>query len=626
MNYYLSKINKPEDLLNLSFEEIDLLADEIRRFLIKNISKTGGHLASNLGVVELTLALHSIFDTNKDKIVYDVGHQSYVHKIITGRRDRFNTLRQFNGLSGFPKRNESIHDSFDTGHSSTSISAALGMAIARDISNQNYQVAALIGDGALTGGMALEGLNHLGSSKTDLMVILNDNEMSICKNVGGISNYLCNIRITRTYRKLSKQMIGLMSSVPIIGIKATNAAVRIKDGLKHIVMPGAFFEEMGIKYFGPIDGHDYRSLVKALSEIKKISGPKIVHVITKKGKGYDFAEKNPSSYHGVGSFEVNKGVESSNTLSYSNVAGNALMDLFKEDKKCVAITAAMTNGTGLDDLNEEFPQRVIDVGIAEGHAVTFAAGMAAAGVKPYFAVYSTFLQRAYDQIVHDVALQKLPVTLLVDRAGLVGEDGETHHGILDLGFLNTIPNMVILAPKDKEELELMIKKTHTCNFPVAIRYPRGKAISIQKPTSEDIFKWETLKKGDDVVILAVGKMVETALNAAKELLTHNISCEVVNARTIKPLDMDFLNSVYQNHSMIYTLEDNTISGGFGATVSKVLMDMNYIKTVKNIALPDSFIEHGSVDLLYEKYGLSSEKIVERIIDDLNKNKILEDIS
>lgn len=626
MYRYLSKINKPEDLLNLSFEEIDLLSDEIRRFLIKNISKTGGHLASNLGVVELTLALHTIFDTNKDKIVFDVGHQSYVHKIITGRRDRFSTLRQFNGLSGFPKRNESIHDSFDTGHSSTSISAALGMAIARDISKQNYQVAALIGDGALTGGMALEGLNHLGSSKTDLMVILNDNEMSICKNVGGISNYLCNIRITRTYRKLSKQMIGLMSSVPVIGIKATNAAVKIKDGLKHIVMPGAFFEEMGIKYFGPFDGHDYRSLVKALSEIKKISGPKIVHVITKKGKGYSFAEQNPSSYHGVGSFEVNKGVETSSTLSYSNVAGNALIDLFEKDNKCVAVTAAMTNGTGLDDLKEKFPQRVIDVGIAEGHAVTFAAGMASAGVKPYFAVYSTFLQRAYDQIVHDVALQKLPVTLLVDRAGLVGEDGETHHGILDLGFLNTIPNMMILAPKDKEELESMIRQTHTCDFPVAIRYPRGKAISIESSANDDVFKWESLKRGDDVVILAVGKMVETALHAAKELLQHNISCEVVNARIIKPLDKNFLTSVSQNHSMIYTLEDNTISGGFGSNISKALMDMNYTKTVKNISLPDSFIEHGNVDLLYEKYGLSCERIVERIIKDYNQDKILEEIS
>lgn len=626
MYRYLSKINKPEDLLNLSFEEIDLLSDEIRRFLIKNISKTGGHLASNLGVVELTLALHTIFDTNKDKIVFDVGHQSYVHKIITGRRDRFSTLRQFNGLSGFPKRNESIHDSFDTGHSSTSISAALGMAIARDISKQNYQVAALIGDGALTGGMALEGLNHLGSSKTDLMVILNDNEMSICKNVGGISNYLCNIRITRTYRKLSKQMIGLMSSVPVIGIKATNAAVKIKDGLKHIVMPGAFFEEMGIKYFGPFDGHDYRSLVKALSEIKKISGPKIVHVITKKGKGYSFAEQNPSSYHGVGSFEVNKGVETSSTLSYSSVAGNALIDLFEKDNKCVAVTAAMTNGTGLDDLKEKFPQRVIDVGIAEGHAVTFAAGMASAGVKPYFAVYSTFLQRAYDQIVHDVALQKLPVTLLVDRAGLVGEDGETHHGILDLGFLNTIPNMMILAPKDKEELESMIRQTHTCDFPVAIRYPRGKAISIESSANDDVFKWESLKRGDDVVILAVGKMVETALHAAKELLQHNISCEVVNARIIKPLDKNFLTSVSQNHSMIYTLEDNTISGGFGSNISKALMDMNYTKTVKNISLPDSFIEHGNVDLLYEKYGLSCERIVERIIKDYNQDKILEEIS
>ncbi len=626
MYYYLSKINKPEDLLNLSFEEIDLLSDEIRKFLIKNISKTGGHLASNLGVVELTLALHSIFDTNKDKIVFDVGHQSYVHKIITGRRDKFNTLRQFNGISGFPKRNESIHDSFDTGHSSTSISAALGMAIARDISKKDYQVVALIGDGALTGGMALEGLNHLGSSKTDLMVILNDNEMSICKNVGGISNYLCNIRITRTYRKLSKQMIGLMSSVPIIGTKATNVAVKIKDGLKHIVMPGAFFEEMGIKYFGPIDGHDYRALVKALSEIKKISGPKIVHVITKKGKGYDFAEKNPSSYHGVGSFEVNKGVQSSSTVSYSNIAGNTLMDIFEKDENCVAITAAMTNGTGLDDLKKKYPKRVIDVGIAEGHAVTFAAGMAASGVKPYFAVYSTFLQRAYDQIVHDVALQKLPVTLLVDRAGLVGEDGETHHGILDLGYLNTIPDIVVLAPKDKEELELMINETHYADYPVAIRYPRGKAISLGYSLNRDIFKWENLRKGKDVVIIAAGKMVETALNVSGKLIEHNISCEVVNARVIKPMDLNSLNSISLNHNVIYTLEDNTISGGLGSNISKVLMDIRYSGTVKNISLPDSFIEHGSVDLLYEKYGLSSDKIVERIINDLSKDKILEEIS
>ncbi|MBP2027592.1 1-deoxy-D-xylulose-5-phosphate synthase [Acetoanaerobium pronyense] len=623
----LDKINSPKDLKNLKEEEIFLLAKEIRKFLIKNISKSGGHLASNLGVVELTLALHSVFDTKKDKIVFDVGHQSYVHKILTGRREKFGTIRQYEGLSGFPKRNESEHDCFETGHSSTSISAALGMAFAGDIKGDSNEIIALIGDGALTGGLALEGLNHLGSSDANLLVVLNDNEMSICENVGGLSDYLCNIRINTVYRKLSKHMIDLVSSVPIVGVKASQTAVKIKDGLKHIVMPGALFDEMGVKYFGPIDGHDYKTLVRALEELKKIKGPKLLHVITKKGKGYKFAEEDPSSYHGVGKFEIDKGVMKVKSENYSQTVGETLEDIFNDDTECLAITAAMANGTGLENLKIKYPKRVIDVGIAEGHATTLAAGIASTGTKAYFAVYSTFLQRGFDEIIHDVALQNLPVTLLIDRAGLVGEDGETHHGMFDLSYLNLIPNLTIFAPKDKSELRRIIKQTHSLKTPVAIRYPRGNDLDIESSKEDDIFKWETLKKGTKIAILATGKMVHNALKASRELETeYNIRCEVVNSRIIKPLDIQTLEDIARDFTHIFTLEDNSIAGGFGQIVLSELNKLNFSGKAVNIALPDSFIEHGSVDILYDKYGLSSNKIKMKVLDTIGKTNLFEEIS
>ena len=626
MYRYLNKIKKPRDLNELSTHEIEELSKEIRKFLIKSVSKTGGHLASNLGVVELTLAIHSVYDTEKDKLIFDVGHQSYVHKLLTGRKELFSTLRQYEGLSGFPKRKESLHDCFETGHSSTSISAGLGMALGRDYVQDDFKVISIIGDGALTGGLALEGLNHLGSTNTDMLVILNDNDMSICKNVGGLSNSLYNLRMTKVYRKLSKNMINFISSVPVVGVKATNAAVRIKDSLKHMVMPGAFFEEMGIKYFGPVDGHDYKALVHALKELNIIEGPKILHVLTTKGKGYKYAQDNPSDYHGVSKFDIAKGVVSNTQITYSNVAGTTLRDIFYKNNKSVAITAAMISGTGLDLLIESHKEKVIDVGIAEEHAVTLAAGLASTGIKPYFVVYSTFLQRAYDQILHDVALQDLAVTFLIDRAGLVGEDGETHHGVFDIGFLSTIPNLTIMSPRDNIELKNMIEFSQSYNHPIAIRYPRGKAIELNYLRDMDLMKWEWLCDEPKIAIVAVGKMVETALRIRDNLFVMGIKVSVINARCIKPMDNDSVKKLSEKMNYIFSIEDHVYSGGFSCQLKQNLFDKSYFGKFKSFTLPDDFIEHGNVDILFDKLGLDSDSICQSIVNFISYNDEYEEIS
>lgn len=627
MYRFLDNINEPRDLKKLKQKEIEILSEEIRDFLIEMVSSTGGHLASNLGVVELTLALHQVFDTSKDKLIFDVGHQSYVHKLLTGRKKGFSTLRKFRGMSGFPKKSESKHDCYETGHSSTSISAALGMAIARDMRGENHEVIAVIGDGALTGGLAFEALNHLGSVQTDMLVILNDNEMSICPNVGAISNYLCQIRVGNAYRSTVKKIVDTVGSIPIIGEKTVDAAIEIKNRLKHALVPGAFFDEMGIKYFGPVDGHNSEGLKKALEEMRKIKGPKLLHVLTTKGKGYGYAEENPSFYHGVGPFNKNLGVSQSNNLTYSDVVGFTLKDIFDTDKKSLAITAAMIKGTGLDHVTKKHLNRVVDVGIAEGHGVTFCAGLASSGIKPYFAVYSTFLQRGFDHIVHDVCIQNLPVTFLIDRAGIVGEDGETHQGLLDLSYLIPVPNMTIMAPKDKDELVNMIKFSHKYDSPIAIRYPRGKVAQLNANYPEkDLLRWEVMKDGKSAVILAVGKMVETALFVSQNLEKQGISVKIINSRTIKPLDEEMLQSLSIYYDKIYTIEDNFVTGGFGSIVTNFLSDHQYKGEVKNFGFPDNFIEHGKVDLLYEKYGLSVKGLSQHIFQDIKKSNIYEDIS
>ncbi|SHH08703.1 1-deoxy-D-xylulose-5-phosphate synthase [Tepidibacter thalassicus] len=618
MYKYLYNVNSPEDLKKLNINELDVLINEIRKFLVRSISKTGGHLASNLGIVELTVTLHYIFKSPKDKIIWDVGHQAYVHKILTGRRDKFDTLRKFKGLSGFPKKCESDHDIFDTGHSSTSISVGLGLAMARDIKKENNFVISVIGDGALTGGMAFEALNHLGHIKTNMIVVLNDNEMSIDKNVGSVSNYLLKLRTNKAYKKIKNEFENITNIIPKIGNAVYKTADKLKDSVKYLVSEGVLFEEMGIKYFGPIDGHNIKELIETFNKIKSVNGPVLIHVVTKKGKGYRFAENEPDKYHGVGPFDVEKGIEKSNKESYSEVVGNKLVSLAKENKKIAAITAAMPSGTGLSKFKEIYPDRFFDVGIAEGHAVAFAAGLAANEIRPYFAVYSTFLQRGYDQIIHDVALQNLPVTFLLDRAGLVGADGETHHGVFDLSYLNSIPNLTIMAPKDKLELEKMIELSIGIKGPVAIRYPRGEAVELQSENIDlKLGKWEMLKNGKDIAIIAIGNVVKNSVKAADILKQKGFCITVVNGRFLKPLDENMLKHLSEKYKYIFTVEDNVLTGGFGEKVTFILSNLEFKGKIVNIALPDIFIEHGSVDILYNKYGLSSEKIVDRVLKEIN---------
>lgn len=620
MSNLLENYESIDDLKKMNIREMNTFAKEIREFIVKVVSENGGHLASNLGVVELTLALHKVLDTKKDKIIWDVGHQSYVHKILTGRKDAFHSIRKYKGLSGFPKRNESIHDAFDTGHSSTSISAGLGYALSRDIRKENYSVVSVIGDGAMTAGMAFEALNHAGDTKTDLIVILNDNEMSISENVGGLSRYLEGIRTMPTYFKVKEDVESLFNTIPSIGKKMFKTAERAKDSFKYFLVPGMFFEDLGFKYFGPIDGHNIEEVMNTLYRAKRVGGPVLIHAITKKGKGYKPAEDKPDVFHGASSFDVATGkpLKNCEVETYSDVLGNTLVDLAKDNERIVAITAAMPSGTGLDNFKTKFKNRFFDVGIAEQHGVTLAAGLAASGLKPYFAVYSTFLQRGYDQILHDVCIQNLPVTFTIDRAGLVGSDGETHHGSFDISYLSHIPNLTIMAPKDKREFVSMIEFTSTLETPVAIRYPRGTCFDISEEECRTISmgQSEVLNKGGDVAIIALGKMVEVSFNAMKELQEENINVTLVNARFVKPLDEKLLLDIANSHKTIITIEDNAIIGGFGSFVNNLYIKNNYKGKVINLGIPDKFIEHGSVDILYKELNMDKGSIKALVLENV----------
>ncbi len=614
MDSILDTINGPGDLKRLTLTQMEKLAGEIRGLLIHTVSQTGGHLAPNLGVVELTLALHQVFDSPRDRIIWDVGHQAYVHKIITGRRQRFATLRQGGGISGFPKREESEHDIFGTGHSSTSISAALGIALARDINKEKYQVVAVIGDGSLTGGQAYEALNYAGHLERNLTVILNDNEMSIARNVGAMSGYLSKLRTDPTYYRMKQDAEYLLKRIPAIGERVAKTVERLKDGLKYLVVPGMLFEDLGFTYIGPIDGHNLASLTDVLQKSKHMKGPVLIHVITCKGKGYGPAECNADKFHGVGPFCVESGeiIKNGSNPSYTSVFGDALVAVAEENSDIVAITAAMPEGTGLKKFAATFPGRFFDVGIAEQNAVTMAAGLAAEGKRPVVAIYSTFFQRAYDQIIHDICLQKLPVVLAIDRAGIVGEDGPTHQGVFDYSFLRHIPNLTVMAPKDENELRHMLYTAVNLPGPAAIRYPRGSGLGVD--TSEpmhklDIGRAEELRPGKDVALLAAGVMADPCLAASDLLARHGIRAGVINARFLKPLDEQLIRRLARDVGVIVTVEDNLLAGGFGSAVLEHINaeNLNWVKVFR-IGLPDKFIEHGSRAQLLAKYGLTGEGI------------------
>ena len=612
----INSINNNRDLKKLNIKEKEQLADEIREYLIQTISKTGGHLASNLGVVELTIALESVFELPKDKIIWDVGHQSYVHKIINGRREKLKKIRQFGQISGFPKTKESETDCFNTGHSSTSISAALGMAIARDIKKEKYNIVAVIGDGALTGGMALEALNHVGSLKKKMIIILNDNEMSISKNISGMNELLTNLRLKKRYRKSNKKFKRIISTIPIIGQYITLAIKKFKKTLKQLFIPGMYFEEIGLKYIGPIDGHNIEDLETILNKAKNIDEPVLIHVVTKKGKGYKFAEEAPEKYHGVGSFDIDKGIISSANKTYSDIFGEKLCELAKENSNIIAITAAMKDGTGLSKFSELYKDRFFDVGIAEQHALTLAAGIAKNGMIPVVSIYSSFYQRGYDQVIHDICTQNLHVVMCVDRAGCVGSDGETHQGLFDLSFFKIIPNIVILAPKNFEELELMLDYAIKIKKPVVIRYPRGSEKGNQLTTSPiKNASSEILKQGKDISIIAIGNMVSRAIEVATLLEKDNINCEVINTRFLKPLDEDTILKSIKKTKNVITIEDNTINGGLASSIKEMIVNntLDNVK-IKSYAYPDKFIEHGKVDELEKKYKIDTQNI----IDDIKK--------
>lgn len=623
----LKNINSPEDIKNLNYEALEKLAAEIREYMIEVISKNGGHLAPNLGVVELTLALHKVFNCPKDKIIWDVGHQSYIHKIITGRREAFKTLRQYNGLSGFPKIQESEYDAFGTGHSSTSISAALGMAIARDLKGEKNEIIAVIGDGSMTGGMAYEALNNAGDLQKKLIIILNDNEMSIAKNVGAMSDYLYQLRTAKTYTRIKKDLEGWLKHKNY-GENIINIVRRVKGSVKYLLVPGSVFEHLGFKYYGPVDGHNIEHLVEVLETAKQTSGPVIIHVITKKGKGYEPAEKSPNKFHGTGPFDIKTGKKITKPgapVTYTEVFGKTLVDIAKENKKIVAITAAMPDGTGLNYFADAYPDRFFDVGIAEQHAVTAAAGMAAAGLRPIVAVYSTFLQRAYDSVLHDICMQNLPVVLGLDRAGLVGDDGYTHHGVFDYAYLRLIPQMTIMAPKDENELRHMLATAFSFNGPIALRYPRGSGlgVDISEPLHTlPIGKAEELKTGSDVCLWAVGSMVDEAVKAAEALEEKGISVGVVNMRFVKPLDSGMLIKTAMQCKNIVTLEEGTIEGGAGSAVLEEINDNGLLGEVKvlNLAIPDKYIPHGDKKLLMRDIGLDHDSIVKRIAEFLNNGE------
>lgn len=616
MENILEKINEPKDLKTLSTEEKEKLAEEIRQKILEIVSKNGGHLASNLGVVELTIALHSVFNTPKDKIIWDVGHQSYVHKILTGRKDQMDTLRQFKGLAGFPKTCESEYDAFNTGHSSTSISVGTGMARARDLLKQDYNVISVIGDGSLTGGMAEEALNDAGASKTKLIVILNDNEMSISKNVGGIPTFLSKLRTRKFYTNANSRVKKFTLKIPKVGKKIVDLVQRVKKTIKQIFIPNMYFEDIGFTYLGPVDGHNIEKLENILKIAKEVKGPVLVHVITKKGKGYKIAEENPDKFHGISPFNIETGekIEPSKK-DYSKVFGEKLVELAKKDEKIVAVTAAMKDGTGLKEFAKEFPDRFFDVGIAEQHAVGLVAGMAKAGLKPVLPLYSSFLQRGYDQLIHDVALQNIPVTICIDRAGLVGNDGETHHGIFDMSFSSAIPNLTIMAPKDFKELEEMLEFGINFNGPVLIRYPRGGEGKNKTEKNDEIVlgKSELIKEGKDISIIAIGKMVDRAIEVSNLLKEKDIEAEVINVRFLKPLDKEKILKSIEKTKKVVTMEDGILNGGLYTNILDLLNRSN-LENVKvtSIGYDDCFITHGSVDELEKEMKTDVKSIVENI--------------
>ncbi|QSO53340.1 1-deoxy-D-xylulose-5-phosphate synthase [Alicyclobacillus curvatus] len=614
----LEHMHGPKDLKRLSDAELLELATEVREFLVESVSKTGGHFGANLGVVELTLALHRVFDSPRDRIIWDVGHQAYVHKLLTGRMNEFSTLRKFKGLAGFPKRNESPHDAFGVGHASTSISAGLGMAVARDLAGQHYKVVSVIGDGALTGGMAMEALNHAGEVGTDFLVILNDNEMSIAENVGALSQYLTRLRSDPTYSRAKSEIENAMLRVPGIGRRLTKTAERLKDSMRHMFVPGQFFEGFGFKYLGPVDGHDLGSLLRVLEDAKNLRGPVLLHLVTQKGKGYASAEEAPDKWHAWPS-----AAKSNSAPSYSKVFGDTMIELAETDARVVAVTPAMVPGSGLTKFQERFPNRIYDVGIAEQHAATFCAGLAAVGRKPVLAIYSTFLQRAYDQVIHDICIQKLPVVIAIDRAGVVGPDGETHQGAFDMAYLRTIPNLTLMMPKDEGELRHMLYTALQQPGPVAVRYPRadGVGANVDDPLKEiPMGQSEVVRDGDDLCIFALGPMVAVAKSASEQLKKqHNLSVGVVNARFVKPLDRDTILK-YAQRMPVMTLEEGALAGGFGSAVAELLMDEGIHTELVRKGFPDEFIEHGGRGEILAELGLDGDKVAQAALDVCNRAK------
>lgn len=615
----LEMIRQANDIKKLNGEQLRLLADEIRRFLIEKISTTGGHLASNLGVVELTMALHLTLDFPEDKLIWDVGHQSYTHKLLTGRRDGFDSLRKYGGMSGFPKRKESDCDAFDTGHSSTSISAGLGYVAARELKGEDHKVVAVIGDGSLTGGMAYEALNNASRLKSNFIIVLNDNNMSISENVGGMSRYLNGIRTAQAYADIKRGVEDTLKKIPGKGDRIVSQIRRTKSGIKQLFVPGMFFEDMDITYLGPVDGHDIRKLVKVLNEAKRVEHAVLVHVITKKGKGYPPAEENPAKFHGTGPFYIETGEpkETGAADSYTQVFSKVLTDIAKKDDKVIAITAAMADGTGLSMFAKHFPNRFFDVGIAEEHAMTFAAGLAAGGMKPVFAVYSSFLQRAYDQTLHDVCLQNLPVVIAVDRAGLVGSDGETHQGVFDLSFLSTIPNLTVISPKNRWEMADMLRFAVDFRYPIAIRYPRGSAYEGMREFRAPVEygKSEILYEEEDIAIIFVGHMSELADRVRRKIKETGYNCSLINARFVKPLDREMLEYLAKDHRLFVTIEENVLTGGFGEQVMDYVSSSGLNVHVRNIGISDDYVEHGNVELLRKEVGLDRDTIVKQTLSD-----------
>lgn len=620
----LEKVNEPNDLKNLTIKEKEQLAEEIREKLIDIVSNNGGHLASNLGVVELTIAIESVFDLPKDKVVWDVGHQTYVYKMLTGRKEQMKNIRKLNGIAGFPKTNESKYDSFNTGHSSTSISAAMGMAKARDIKKQKNNVIAVIGDGALTGGMALEALNHVGSSQTKMMVILNDNEMSISKNIGGINMFLSKLRARKAYTVSNKSGKKVIYKIPIVGEKLVKIIQRAKQSMKQLIIPKMFFEDIGFKYLGPVDGHNIEDLEILLSRAKDLEEPVLIHVLTKKGKGYKYAEQNPDRFHAISSFNKEDGtLKKKKAKDYSAIFGEKLIDMAEKNEKIVAITAAMKDGTGLNEFAKKYPNRFFDVGIAEQHAVTFAAGLAKEGMVPFVPIYSSFYQRAYDQVIHDVCMQNLPVIMCVDRSGIVGADGETHQGIFDMSFFKIVPNISIMAPKNFKELQDMMELAVNLKRPVVIRYPRGTEGSEKFENQEKIVlgEPEILQNGNDVTIIAIGNQVDKAIKISKELKKQNIIAEVINTRFLKPLNEEKIIKSISKTKFLVTIEDSTIIGGLASTINEMILKNKIANIkIKNFAYPDIFVEHGKVKEIEEKYKLDERNIFQFIKGNI-KDKI-----